>query len=438
MHESKTRDAVVGLIRNSGDLVGGLSEAAVQDLDLSAAARQHFWLAMVEAGIDLRKLALFGGVREARILQPEDISFIATQYRAAARDDHRACWLDLLFCIFDPANAAVLDELSGIANTDPLVADKLAAYTSCPLVPEDENLLKKAFERRRNAQAGAIARPEPSFSDLIEAHLRAFELGEPRAFSWVVEALLMDPDKPQGILFPTIRLADEKAWQSLPPELKQRILAAAPRYLEAQPVIEVEVWDEQHHYRTYDAVAPLLVLLFDQARSLLVALPPNLWRKWVPVLFTYHDRGGEVTPAHGMHLFRLAVLQSLISRSTPEACAAMVWLMRQRPGDFWLGDRLAAMRKAARGTLWRCPDPASLMTSFTHVGKRLVRTSGDLQVLLVESTRRFEKRLQGSPPSLELWNEITRRRKRIREPKDELSGSSWRSMSMRPALCESA
>ena len=164
-----------------------------------------------------------------------------------------------------------------------------------------------------------------------------------------------------------------------------------------------------------------------RAANWLSRLPPKaiaeLW-DWLETQFPGdpYDQEGlcvTVTSSHEMYQFRLGALQNLISRTTPEACAAMEWLMRRRPKDFWLGDPLASMGKAVRGTTWARPDPGSLMRSFEDGRKRLIRTAGDLQGVVLESIRRFEGTLHGSPPSLELWNEITIERKTTWDPKDE-------------------
>jgi hypothetical protein len=127
----------------------------------------------------------------------------------------------------------------------------------------------------------------------------------------------------------------------------------------------------------------------------------------------------SIGPKHEMYHFRRAVLGSLEKQGTREACAAMANLMRKRPQDFWLGDMLADMRKAARRSIWKKPDPKTLMDTFSDCEKRLIRTPGDLHSLLVESIGRFEATLHAAQPSLELWNDPKEGTKTIWSPKDE-------------------
>lgn len=162
-------------------------------------------------------------------------------------------------------------------------------------------------------------------------------------------------------------------------------------------------------------------------RTWLSALPAQAvveWWHWLDAEFArspYEQGVGltKVTPLHEMSDFRLVVFQNLVSRTNREACAAMGWLMRQRPQDFWLGDYLASMRKAARGTGWRRPDPVALKHFFADPRKRLLQTSGELQAMLLDAIRGFEKKLHGSPPSRELWNERAEGRNKIWDPKDK-------------------
>jgi hypothetical protein len=127
----------------------------------------------------------------------------------------------------------------------------------------------------------------------------------------------------------------------------------------------------------------------------------------------------NVTPSHDMFHFRRGVFEHLIKRGTRDACAAMIYLMRKRPNDFWMGDILADMRKAARRASWTRPNPITLMNSFANKENRLIRTAGDLQNTLIESIQKFEATLHAAPPSLELWNDPKENKITVWSPKDE-------------------
>jgi hypothetical protein len=614
MRDPRIRDAVAGLVRSLGSDLHHLFGGGSRDCEASPTARREFWVGVLEAEVDIHVLVSFGDLVRGGLLRAEDLGFFCSQYRAAIGDKRRAGWRQLLFSVFDPADLGALDQLSDLASTDPSVAEILTARTSSRVMPDAQNWPKRYLREQREEEARRVTQPAPSFTDAVEGHLRAFEQGTAPAFWWVInDALQMDPDKfpYQGSVFPTIRLTEGRAWRSLSLETKRRIVAAAGRYVEVQPVDEEQAWDEERCFQPYDGLYPLLVLLFEESREVLTDLPAPVWVKWAPVLITYYGRQngaheealacitslafqhakaewlgalrrfldryvnhdhkrsiiwrlgsvwspeikdilidvlrrkplkdtagqdllqllyshepsealaltreifesrqhpeacsvlvpvagaalitslpeglgseiigilksepalgrricwcllgasrrapnwlsrlrpkanaelwdwldtqfpgnpyerddveGRVTPLHEMHLLHVAVLQSLINRASLEACAAMGWLMWKRPKDFWLGDSLATMRKAARGTAWARPGPVGLMRSFEDARKRLVQTAGDLQAIVLESLRRFEGTLHRSPPSLELWNEVVTGRKTTWDPKHEPNLSS--------------
>jgi hypothetical protein len=77
------------------------------------------------------------------------------------------------------------------------------------------------------------------------------------------------------------------------------------------------------------------------------------------------------------------------------------------------------MRKSVRRVTWVTPAVKALLQSFADSEKRLVRTAGELQLVLLESLRAYQESLKGSPPSQELWNAVGPGRGAIRDPKDE-------------------
>jgi hypothetical protein len=114
----------------------------------------------------------------------------------------------------------------------------------------------------------------------------------------------------------------------------------------------------------------------------------------------------------------------------------MVSMMRRRPNDYWLGDVLADMRKTGHRKAWVRPHPSSLMQLFASTEKRIIRTAGELQKVIIESLRVFESDLHGTSPSMELWNETTKGRKKFWQPKDELNLSNCLKRFLERALKE--
>jgi hypothetical protein len=618
MDDAPIRDAILRLLGSDELRLHHLFHGKFEPEEIGADIRLRFWNSIVGSGLDLQKLLSYGDMRQTGLLVPEDLPVFIEEYRNSAEDRIRNHWRMLAFWVFSIEDSNALDLLSDLARTDPVICEDLAVRTSCRVLPEEANWMKQEYERQRQ-QDRADTATLPSLEELVTSALDQFEGGKTWAFWQVCELLDRDPENLHaGIVFPTARLSEGKAWRSLSSKTRQRILDAAPIYLRTQVVNEEQVWENDRRYRPYDALNPLLVLLFDYDRQALEGLTGEDWNKWIGVFFTYSARhngsppeayatilslarskaqhgfmtalrrylkaginnvrtginndserriiwnlslawckelkalfvdflhktplttsaaqdvlqllvsqdrrdaeglltsfiqqlasreacstyvpsavvvlltnfpgewsvrlldqitalpalgravvprlvrgyhqpagwlakvpprnlaqfwewlsqqyphdpyeqdsgGGTVTILHDIYHFRNGVFQTLMAAGTLEACEAMSELMRRRPDDFWLGDILAQMRKTCHRRAWVRPSPSGLMQLFAATDKRLVRTAGELHVLVLDALRRFETELHGAPPSMELWNEMTIGKEKFWCPKDEMNLSN--------------
>jgi hypothetical protein len=611
LDDPEVRRALMALIQGPEHRLRHLFQSGRERLSLSTHCRRTFWSAVVSEGIEPRTLIILGNLPQTGLLNTEDLPFFIERYRSST-EKQRKHWEQMIFSVFDEKHPDALEQLSGLASLDCHIAEILAALTSCPLIPEEINWRKKQFQRHKTQAEETATKPKPSaIIERMDEGLRRFDQGEILGFCWVLELLDTDPEEPTRFGSLNVRLSEGKVWPLLSPDLKTRILLSASRYLDDQPFGELNAWDEEKNYRVYLAADPLFLLLFDEAKETLSGLTSEQLKKWIPVLFAYHDRhngnhdeaydfiftlafrkapdeslavlkrflelhvnhdskrkliwrlgpawcpeieevfrslirqkplrptaagdvfqllcahdpvgtrdlleqileerkredacsvftpvagmvlltsfpetwgprtmelfnqdpplgrsiawsllrgisrppdwisrlppktnatlwdwlevqfpgdpydtddgSGSVTAAHEMCDFRRGVFQSLVQRTSREACDALKWLMELRPQAFWLGDFVARMKKAVRGAVWNRPSPSALMKSFKETERRLIRTAGDLQRLLLESLARFEQALHGSPPSMELWNEVAIARRRIWDPKDEMNVSN--------------
>lgn len=175
------------------------------------------------------------------------------------------------------------------------------------------------------------------------------------------------------------------------------------------------------------AVIPRLLLGHMSPTGWLSKIPPrSLVQFWELLSDLYpgdpyakDDGGGNVTVYHDIYHLRNAVFHNFAQCGTQEACNVMVELMQRKPNDVWLGDVLAQMKRAVKRKEWARPATIALMQSFGFSEKRLIRTVGELQNLILDSFRRFENALHGAPPSMELWNEVSVSRRKTFDPKDE-------------------
>ena len=129
-------------------------------------------------------------------------------------------------------------------------------------------------------------------------------------------------------------------------------------------------------------------------------------------------KNSTVTVSHEIFLLRDNLFQVLTNRNTHEACFAIEELMNQKPDEFWLGDVLATMKRRIRQFRWSAPSPSNLLLALCG-NRRLMRTSRDLQLTVLESLKNFENELHSSTPSLELWNVVRLGKKVQYDPREE-------------------
>jgi len=290
MNVSAVRDAVLRLLSHDEHQLHHLFRGKVDAEEISAEARLNFWRAVVQSELDIQKLVIYADRHSTGMLQRNDAFSFISEYRTSVDERIRNRWRALIFWVFSIEDAAVMDALVDLAQTDKSIAEDLVARTSCPLVPDDKNWMKQNYERQQKRyQAEQVAKP--SLTESLVNALDAFESGAIDAFWTVGELLDCDPEKLEGgFAFLTIQFSEGKAWKSLPPEVQERILRGVPVYIRGQAVEETQVWDGAHRYRPYDVFSPLLILLYDENRQALDDLAGEDWSKWTSVLFAYSSR----------------------------------------------------------------------------------------------------------------------------------------------------
>lgn len=296
--DPSVRNAIVRLLSIDDCPLYSLFHERGEQSRISPEVRLSFWKAVIESSLDIQKLINHADMKAAHMLVREDsLAFIA-EYRIAPEGPVRDRWRMLIFSVFAIEDTGTLEALSGLAREDPAIATFLVARTSCTLFSDPPHWEKLNYEwRLQNTHPDDAA--EPAFVELVVSALDEFETGKVEAYWRTVELLDMDPQA-LGFSGSSIRLSEEKAWKCLPPEVRQRILRGAPRYLEVQPVDDTQVWDSQQRYRPYDIVVPLLVLLFDEDNQALMSLTKQQWSKWIGVFVAYSARrNGNHEKAYG-------------------------------------------------------------------------------------------------------------------------------------------
>jgi len=319
LDEPRIRRAVIAILRDPEGSVRHFLDPYRGTLGPTPQVREVFWDAVISEGLEPRPLITFGYIQQAGFLSADDMPFFVEKYRGAEAK-HRMFWEQLIFSVFDPKHLASLEHVSSLANCHSHVAETLAAFTSCPLVPDEINWQKKGFQRQKtDAAEAARASKRPSIIEKIEEGLDRFDQGDALAFCWVLELLDTDPERPEQFGSLNARLSTGKVWPLLSPELKARVLASGRKFLTNHSCPELDAWDGEKNYRMFLAVDPVTLLLFDESRSALSDLTGEQMSPWIPALFAYHDRhNGSHDEGHDFLFglaFRLAREEFLASLS---------------------------------------------------------------------------------------------------------------------------
>jgi len=289
MHHPSTRDAVLRLLSFDEQHLHRLWHGHIKTGEITTESRLNFWEAVVNSDLDITRLLSRSTMRSEGLLSPKDTVRLICRYRGCSDLQVRARWRRLIFLVFSFEDSGALELLSELAQSDPAMAEDLAAHTSCRVVPDEENWVREDYMRER-ARVGAQPAIKPSLPQVITRMLDDYESGKIEAYCKIFDVLDWDPEGSQNIVALGLRFSEGKVWKSLTAEVQKRILHAAPAYLNAQSVEEEKVRDRQQWYLAYGLLNPLLVLLFDEHRHTLHALTDDLWGKWIGVFFAYSSR----------------------------------------------------------------------------------------------------------------------------------------------------
>jgi len=115
--------------------------------------------------------------------------------------------------------------------------------------------------------------------------------------------------------------------------------------------------------------------------------------------------------------FRNGVLLELENRGTLEACRQITRLIEELPQASYLKWTLVRAKSVTLQRTWTPPRPEHLLALARDPQGRLVESGEQLLEVVIESLRRWEEKLQGTPPAaFGLWDQVGKDQHR---PKDE-------------------
>jgi predicted NACHT family NTPase len=130
-----------------------------------------------------------------------------------------------------------------------------------------------------------------------------------------------------------------------------------------------------------------------------------------------------VGPRESVARWRDSILGHLKERGTAQACEAIRRIGRELPELDWLKWTLLEAQNIARRRTWMPPRPRDILKMSSNQQARLVQSGYQLLVVLIESLRRLEEKLQGETPAVVfLWDRTSMN---APQPKDENSFSDY-------------
>ncbi len=308
---SEISDPLVELITKKGTAIRGVFRGGLQKPELSSAEREAFWKAIVHSDLKVQDLTLYGDIHDTGILSSADIKYFVNCFVNAQNETEKSKWYKLIFLAFSPTDSTALDLVSALAKQNQQVEKGLLPYISCPLVANENNWIKKNYERAREAESQKAYRKTPSYTELMEYYLREFENGKTFAFWHIIEHLQRDPDREFSSSL-NLQVSKDKGWNLLLVELKSRILAASEEYFEVQAVDGEGVWTSGrgNGERRYTVANPAFLLLYDEAPAAIERISAEQWERWIPVIFQYHDWGNGSHNSGFEEIVRLAFLKA--------------------------------------------------------------------------------------------------------------------------------
>lgn len=117
--------------------------------------------------------------------------------------------------------------------------------------------------------------------------------------------------------------------------------------------------------------------------------------------------------------FRDRIFTQLVDRGTREACSGIERITKELPHLGWLKYHLLQARHLTRRKTWRPPAPEEILKVISNKKLRLVRSSDDLLLVIIESLGELQKKLHGETPAVYdlwlplKWNYISRLAERV-------------------------
>jgi len=224
-----------------------------------------------------------------RLIRPEDFEWCVEELRRSVGSQTEPVWAELMWSLFcwGQADSHRLDLVIDARGQSPTFrAESESFFTPVDLASERARKMKKDYEDAHKWQEKPPAKLlDPPPRQLIEHWLERSEKGETQAWWVMLRGMTLEETSTHyGNVF-ELDVTALPGWQRSDEAVRQRIVCAAMRYLEAREPFEPEHLFEGTGSEKDAAVYKALALLLMVQPEALNQLPSTAWEHWLPILF---------------------------------------------------------------------------------------------------------------------------------------------------------
>jgi hypothetical protein len=284
-----------------------------------------------------------------QMIMANDFPWLLERLHDAPGDGLQKLLLELLKRTFDDRESGHRDCLMAASRHSQMLAVEFAWFLD-PESPDAEALRRRRTEWANSTPKISTLPPvDPPPDVRIAILLDRFEAGDLDAFVSLNRELTLEPDSARyGNPF-EVSLNVLPGWKRATAETKERIVAAAKRFLAAYTPQETSTWIKSNSFpwATLAGYRALLLLL-TEAPAYNATLSPASWERWASIALAYPLPDGNQIAERRQHLLKLAyekvpgsVLGTLASLIDKENNDLGILFMLERMLPIW-DVRLAA------------------------------------------------------------------------------------------------
>ena len=220
------------------------------------------------------------------LLYNSDLLWLIEQLARAETPQVQELWSHLIGRLIDISNVRQFDAVLSACHEHPVLASELVWLIE-PIDINSERARRLREDHRRRQRHQVVREPVPYPLEQLSARLDRFDAGELAAWWEMVAVLTLDAASGRyGSVF-AADLTATPGWATADVAMRERIVAAAWRYVVEQLPQPDDWFDSDDWYEADIAAYKALCLLLSEAPDSLAVLDDETWRCWTPVILAY-------------------------------------------------------------------------------------------------------------------------------------------------------